>query len=371
MTEQEKPLTREEVHDVVQERGSEGLDLSEMNLGEVDLSPKPDWNPVDLRGINLYGANLKGAILSRAILEGACLCGANLEGACLCMAQLHRAQLEGAILKQAALQEACLEEANLNYANLQKSCLVGTNLNEADLRGCDFSGAKFTNVRLHKAKISRETRLYDVEWEALIGDRKGEPRCIWPGERRYILGEEREGNYEAAAEVYCELKRWYIEAGRPDVASRFNFREWEARTKSWGQSICNKCKGGCRSSVSSCSWWKDVLNWLLLILNWLWLTVLFGGLSGYGEKPLKVVRGVFVLVLGMAIVYWRLGGSIPDSFPLSLYYSAVSSIALGYGSWFKEVQFHRWAAAFGVVQAFVGVFMMALFLATIIKKVTR
>ncbi|KPK21624.1 MAG: hypothetical protein AMJ76_02205, partial [Dehalococcoidia bacterium SM23_28_1] len=72
---------------------------------------------------------------------------------------------------------------------------------------------------------------------------------------------------------------------------------------------------------------------------------------------------------GLALVHW-LCGTVAGGFLDSLYYSAVSFPALGYGHWAPEPQ--GWAGRFlGAGESFIGVFMMALFLVTFTRKMTR
>jgi hypothetical protein len=121
---------------------------------------RPEWNPIDLHGTDLCGANLSGLHLDRAGLGGAFLndaimIGTRLNGANLSLARLQntslmeahlrgarlfRASLHGAHLWGAQLQEANLEEAKLQQAGLADADLHGADLNGADLRGADLSG---------------------------------------------------------------------------------------------------------------------------------------------------------------------------------------------------------------------------------------
>jgi hypothetical protein len=92
-------------------------------------------------------------------------------------------------------------------------------------------------------------------------------------------------------------------------------------------------------------------------------------LYGYGERPGRVIGWAAGIVLGLALVHWAFG-TVAGGFWDALYYSAVSFTALGYGAWAPEPQ--GWAGRFlGVSEALMGVFMMALFLVTFTRKMTR
>ncbi|MFC1956061.1 ion channel [Chloroflexota bacterium] len=88
-------------------------------------------------------------------------------------------------------------------------------------------------------------------------------------------------------------------------------------------------------------------------------------LCGYGEKPERVVISAIVVVFGLTIVY-IFGGL---NLAYAIYFCAVSFTALGYGSWAPTPV--GWIQGLGAVEPFLGVFMMALFLVTFIRKMTR
>jgi len=81
VTEEEKPLTREDVLKLIEEHGGpEGFYLAGKNLGGISLAGMPD-EILDLHGIFLNWANLQGANLEFANLQGANLVHAKLQEA--------------------------------------------------------------------------------------------------------------------------------------------------------------------------------------------------------------------------------------------------------------------------------------------------
>ncbi len=119
-----------------------------------------DLSYVDIRGVNLCGANLKkinlqqsilyranliDANLENANLKGAVLSAANLKGANFAYANLCGAILNAANLYQTNLTHADLRCANLFLANLLQANLSGANLDGANLREAEFSGNKATS----------------------------------------------------------------------------------------------------------------------------------------------------------------------------------------------------------------------------------
>lgn len=339
MTEEEKPLTRDAVLKMIEEHGGpEGLDLTWRNLEGIDLSSEPDEPPLDLHGIILGYANLQEAWLGGANLQKAYLGDANLQEANLWRANLQEAYLWGANLQEAWLWGANLQEADLGSANLQKAGLGSANLQHTDfslanLQGADLRRANLAKAKLYGAKISHETSLQDVEWGT-----------------DYILGDEQEVKQEKdeykkreqlrqAESVYRNLKQWHTQAGIQDIAGAFSFREWEMRRK-------------------ALKWWPNPLPRI-------WPTFL-AVLLGYGEKPERVVASALVVVFGIALVIYSASAL---TFLSSLYHSAVSFTALGYGLGASNVD--GWIKALGAAEAFFGVLMIVLFSVTFTRKMTR
>jgi hypothetical protein len=226
----------------------------------------------------------------------------------------------GAQLQGAKLNRAKLRGVSLRFAYLQKADLSNTNL-----KGADLSDAHLEGVRLYRAQFDNTTNFQGVSW----GD--------------YKIGEELDGKFDLAVDAYRRLKAWYTNAGIYDVAGKFFYRELEARRK-----------------IQS---WKSEPHLKL----WSWVLRL---LCGYGEKPERVVASAAVVVLGLALIYFALGTVWEwQAFWNSLYFSAVSFTALGYGAGVNVT--NDWIKGIGAAESFVGVFMMALFLVTFTRKMTR
>jgi hypothetical protein len=259
--------------------------------------------------IDLHGLDLGVIDLSESYLNGA-----NLEGA----------RLWGAILLGTRLIAADLKGANLRYAHLWEAKLFGVELEGADLRHADLGGAY-----LRRTEFPSNAKLEEVGW----------------GEK-YILGEEEEGYFEEAEATYRRLKIWYTEHGLYDIAAKFYYREKEAQRKDASRR-------------------RDrVAGWF----SWAFF--------GHGEGWKRILIWIASCISLFTLIYFLIGtfcpsfGTLtPDTFTNSLYYSAVSFITLGYGSWVKEAT--GWEKGLGVFEAFLGFFMMTLLLVTFVRKWTR
>jgi hypothetical protein len=307
----EKPYTRRDVLRRIKANGgtAEGL----------DLSGKVFEREIDLHGLNLEGIILKGADLEFTHLEGARLVVAHLEGA-----DLSNTHLEGAVLGGTHLEEADLGGTRLEGAYLAGAHLEGAGLMVSNLEGADLSGAHLEGAYLWNAEFDDDTKLEDVDWG------------------NYILGEEKYGAPVDVVATYRRLKRWYTNAGMYDIAGKFFYREMEARRKA--------------------------LSWKKKPLYKLWHSAL-RLLCGYGEQWWRVVGWAATVVVGLAVIYYLWGSFSSSSFWDTLYYSAASFTALGYGSWAPQPT--GWAKGMGAAEAFIGVFSMALFLVTFTRKMTR
>ncbi|OFV80831.1 MAG: hypothetical protein A2W26_09065 [Acidobacteria bacterium RBG_16_64_8] len=89
-----------------------------------------------------------------------------------------------------------------------------------------------------------------------------------------------------------------------------------------------------------------------------------------------MIRAALIVLTLFTLIYWLFdwptlgatneGGTIWGALLWALYVSAVSFVALGYGEW---VHLHSVVARFaGVVEALIGVFLIALFAATFTRR---
>jgi len=255
--------------------------------------------------------NLGNLDLKKIILRDATLYGAHLEGAIL-----EDAHLEGAYLT-----DAYLEGANLWGAHLEGAILVGTHLEGANLSRAHLEGALLWDV-----KFPPDTKLENADWG------------------NYILGWEKRGFFDMAAATYRCLKLWYTTAGMHDIAAKFYYREKEANRK--GLKLFSKSSWNHRLAAE-------------------FMRAVFG----YGEQWLNILFLIAVVIFGLAAAYYFWGSFSSSSFWDTLYYSAVSFTALGYGQWAPQPT--GWAKVAGAAEAIIGVFMMALLLVTFVRKWTK
>jgi uncharacterized protein YjbI with pentapeptide repeats len=340
---EENPYTREDVLKLIEENGgkTEGFDLSEKFFERgVDLSGL-ELNGIIFResvfhvlfghekanGARFDGSELKRADFRNAELEYAQFNNLETKSTNLLAADFRGSHLmlssfRGADLANAQFGET--EDKNVTVATLDMVDLREAKLLRTNFKGCYFYGTKFEGAFIRGADIF-DAHLEEADWG------------------NYKIGEEsKKEELYFAENIYRGLKIWYTTAGMYDVAGKFFYREKEARRKA--------------------------LSWKTKPFYKLWHSAL-RLLCGYGEQWWRVVGWAATVVVGLAVIYYLWGSFSSSSFWDTLYYSAASFTALGYGSWAPQPT--GWAKGMGAAEAFIGVFSMALFLVTFTRKMTR
>jgi len=275
---------------------------------------KKDVEDAVSRGEPLAGANLTGLDLSEI----------DLQGLKLVETDFSNAILEDGNLRHSDLWRANLTCARLARADLSQAMLMDTIFDNADLEGAILDGAflRFTSFR--------RSVLKDVSLKGSRLQAASFVNAVWEPDKKNLF--EQKGDYDTAIEIYLNIKQALLEAGDRGTASEFRYREMDCRRK--------------KSKPS------------LLLLQWL--------LMGYGERPLQVAMVGLTAVIMLGFVYWA-GRALPDANLLtSLYFSASSFAALGYGSWVPTPE--PWARALGVLETVLGVVLVSTFLVTATRR---
>ena len=270
-------------------------------------------------------------------MEGFNLRYASLEG--LKLSNKRNRDLRGANLFRADMQGSSLYNVDLRGAELLKANLAGANLNEALLQDAELLGANLEGARLER-----------TEW----GDRcLNEQRAMQA--KRQGDHEKALGQYREAEEVYRSLRRAYVARAEAYQAGLFFRQEMTMRRKQMPLWSANRA-------------WSKLIDLA----------------CAYGESPPRVIVSALALNLICGVGYFFAGILSPEGpvkfdpsasmttnlshFAECLYYSVVTFTTLGYSDEARQVWIVRPLAA---AQAFLGAFMMALFVVVFGKKMTR
>ncbi|MFH1594594.1 MAG: pentapeptide repeat-containing protein [Candidatus Omnitrophota bacterium] len=282
---------------------------------------------VDLRGMSLSRADFSGANLSRVNLSESNLFDANLSNAELLGADLSNCDLTSANLENADLTRSSIRGARLWHANMKSANLI-----EADLNRCDVWNAKLFNARFWRTELMSAISLGKKNFQAKAGRFS----------TAYRINEK---GIQSSEEAYRSLKSYFLASGRYDDASWASFKE-----KSMQRLLLKK-----RRNIAFIP--SAIMNLL----------------CGYGEKPHRIVLSSSFMILFYAMVYCFLDAiiyALEASYKMTvgdyIYYSVITFTTVGYGDFIpKSALLFRAVAA---TEAFVGTFMIGLFIFTLARK---
>ena len=271
----------------------------------------------NLKKSDLTQADFKDTNFSYSDLSGANLIGCNLEDCDLTSVNLENSDLTRAVLKKARLWHADLSRANITEADIT----------EADLWKCRMHLVRLWHTELKGVKSLTKQNFAKKEYGPLSQEKIDESGVL------------------SAEESYRTLKQYFIESGRGREASWASFKE-KTMEKLW----LRKNKNPAYLPIA-----------------------LMGLLSGYGEKPNRVILSSAAIIFIYSIIYHSLNSITSTysavkahSFWDYIYYSIVTFTTLGYGDLIPKANIgYRLLAG---SEAFIGAFMIGLFVFTLSRK---
>jgi uncharacterized protein YjbI with pentapeptide repeats len=159
-----------------------GADLTGANLEHTDFTGSclqgclltqanlkaADFSEVNMQSVVMYEANLTEALFYEANLQGAILPKANLTKAVFYQANLNHCALYDANLTEATFYQASLECANLSDAHLELANMEGCNMRNANLIGTNLQGANLIGANLQNASLSTACLEQTILFEATL-----------------------------------------------------------------------------------------------------------------------------------------------------------------------------------------------------------
>lgn len=278
---------------------------------------------------------LEAKAKNRQSLAGFHLVGQNLHDT-----YLMEANLSYADLSRTDLSMGHLFGVNLSGASLFKANLRDANLKEANLENADLLGADLTNANLERVKWGHPCKVRNhTEADELASKGQSEAALT---------------KYLEAEEIYRNIRKCYEFAGTSDVAGSFFYNEMVVRRKQM-------------PIFSFARLWSKLIDIL----------------CGYGEIPYRIIGSAITYILFNAVIFDLLGmyhNSKLYAFDATMdlthnvkylgyaiYFSIVTFTTLGYGDFSPA----GWSRPFAAIESFIGAFMIALFILSFVKKMTR
>ncbi len=295
------------------------------------------------------GGEGKNFILKKVVIQNADLMKMRLTNADLSQSDLKDTNLFHSDISHANLIGCNLEGADLTGVNLRNSDLTQANLKKARLWHADLSYSNITETNLGYSDLW-QCGLYSSRlWHTDITGAKSLTMQNFASERRGIITKTKEKIDEkgilSAEESYRDLKRYFMEKGQYKDASWASFKEKAMEQKRYLKN-------------------RDIAYFPLALM---------GILCGYGEKPNRVVLSALGIILLYGTIYYLLKTITPsyaDQAILTIgdhiYYSIITFTTVGYGDLIpKENVWYRLLAG---SEAFIGAFMIGLFVFTLSRK---
>lgn len=273
--------------------------------------------------ISLLHANLKGANLSNAVLKGASFSDAELTDADLGGSNLSECDFIGADCVGANFMMSDLSRARFWHADLTTA-----NLAEANMEKADFLNAILFRVNIYHADL-KEARFLT--------------RDNFRGKANKEGVDER--GPKTARESYANVKQYFI------TTARYNDVSWASYNE---------------NRMELRRLWKEKRAGVVPFC-------LMGLLCGWGERPLRATIAALAIITAYASVFFVLNAVRPTfsdtyapSFLDHVYYSTITFTTVGYGDFLPKanILFKLLAGS----EAFVGIFMMGLFVFTLGRR---
>jgi len=254
------------------------------------------------------------------------------------------------------------EKCGFEYAIIENSdffqCeLDNIKMNHAKITNSKFNKSIITNVDLRSVKEFKENHLGDAVFSNVLFAFQ---KISLP------IPEEKEKEYRRAEIVYRSLKQSAHLQGEYGAMRAYSIKEARMITSSIKKLF-----------LKEKSFWKK----LGLIFRW-FIRWLFGILSDYGEKPERVFGWSIILIILSAFIYSLSGIGDYDeivygiSCPFSnhdwmaflkiCYFSTITFTTVGYGDLHP---IGAWAYIWAMVESFLGVFAMGLFVVSMSKRI--
>ncbi|HII06743.1 MAG TPA: hypothetical protein HA349_05370 [Methanotrichaceae archaeon] len=283
---------------------------------------------------------------------------------------------------------ANFEEAEFSmYANFQGVNFIGGDVNflkakfyeDADFKGAEFGmnayfrGAEFgMNVHFREAKFAKDADFWDAKFAGDADFEKAEfgMNAYFDHDQfyRYISFNDTKFVQPVSQEIACRIaKRKMEEKGDKNAADYYFYREMEAM----------RIRNGTRGREKLTWPWKmQVSEWLKLVGSKIWRLgrydlfeyVVIQGIFGYGVHPLRLFVFWILMAVAFASFYWYFDAVEGARTSVDyIWFSIATSATPGYAL-YNPIGHYKIVTG---IQAIIGTFMWAAFIATFARKWQR
>ncbi len=262
-------------------------------------------------------------------------------------------QLKKANLHDAWLTETDFTDANLSKANLSKGHLFGINLKRANLFKANCAGANLRHANAYETNVLgtnfENAKIDNIDWgpeHILLQELEGD---LAVKQRNW---DEAKIKYKEAEEIYLTLKNHFSDKGNSNAVGVFFYREMIVQRRQLP--LYSPKRFFMKLADVSCGYGEKVGNIftfsiLVIIFNAIFYS--FGGVTN-GDTIFRITTETG---LAQAIrIFFKM-----------LYYSTVTFTTLGYGELHPASTISRFFAG---IEAFMGAFLVALFVITVYKN---
>ncbi len=253
-------------------------------------------------------------------------------------------------------------------------------------RSLDFTRCSFATIRFNECSFTDVIECNDLNTSVLeINEciNNGTFNLRWEKHRLKsainALIDQDKPYYELNNELYTESNR-HLRAANTALLLKENFRKMGRYDDEDSAYVFY------RNHQLLSSFWTHVSGKWYKRFNWLWAPIWYGlkwivlGLiSGYGTKPFNAIISMIVTWFGFgAFYFWRMeyceecfkGPSIHEMSNLgkAAFHSAITFLTIGYGDIYPSSQALRIASG---LEGFLGLFLMAVFTVSFMRKVLR
>ncbi|UOY06935.1 pentapeptide repeat-containing protein [Muricauda sp. SCSIO 64092] len=342
-------------------------DLRNANFSYAQLE-LADFTGADLRGANFDFASIKNTRMDNAVLNKSLDTILNLSNTTLKEVSFSNAELKNVIFSNDSLNELIFRNTNLQGADLKDSDFTDFSFQGCDLQYADLSGsildcADFKDAKLKDARLNNSS-LYRVNLESVPG--------FVPNFTELTLSQDLTTlSYKNSPHALMELRKNFSDAGLTRQERQITYAIEKSRPTDWKMEAWFRFAlfdFTCRYGMEP---WRPFKIMLLLIFL---LTPLYL-LSLFVDKDSGIWRAEYNEVKDETTHTKVTGGFFKKIFT-SLYFSILSAFNIGWkdlniGNWLLRLHFtdyryygKGWVRTLAGIQAVTSVFLLALWALT-------